>query len=87
MTYRLDSQLIWTDYYFSRTNLARRLKWFRAPSKSFADDMPAPTVLRLENEILKKSRLAVYLVYEVNEDSAGEPLYGGAAQVRRPRRP
>nr|CAJ42066.1 alpha 1,3-fucosyltransferase [Drosophila simulans] len=75
MTYRLDSQLIWTDYYFSHTNLARRLKWFRAPSKSFADDMPASTVLRLEAELLKKSRLAVYLVYEVNEETLPESLY------------
>ncbi|XP_039488416.1 alpha-(1,3)-fucosyltransferase C [Drosophila santomea] len=75
MTYRLDSQLIWTDYYFSHTNLARRLKWFRAPSKSFADDMPASTNLRLDSELRKKSRLAVYLVYEVNEETLPESLY------------
>nr|CAJ42064.1 alpha 1,3-fucosyltransferase [Drosophila erecta] len=75
MTYRLDSQIIWTDYYFSQTNLARRLKSFRPPSKSFADDMPASTVLRLDSELSKKSRLAVYLVYEVDEETLPESLY------------
>ncbi|XP_016993847.2 alpha-(1,3)-fucosyltransferase C [Drosophila takahashii] len=75
MTYRLDSHLIWTDYYFSHTNLARRLKWFRNPSKNFADDMPESTIQRLEGEIIKKSRLAVYMLYEVNENSLPESLY------------
>jgi len=75
MTYRLDSQLIWTDYYFSYTNLARRLKWFRSPNLNFADDMPGSMIQRLEGEINIKSRLAVYLMYEVDENSLPESLY------------
>ncbi|KAI8039007.1 alpha-(1,3)-fucosyltransferase C [Drosophila gunungcola] len=75
MTYRLDSQLIWTDYYFSHTNLARRLNWFRSPSKNLVDDMPDSMFQHLDSEVLKKTRLAVYLTYEVDQNSLPGGLY------------
>ncbi|XP_017060260.1 alpha-(1,3)-fucosyltransferase C [Drosophila ficusphila] len=75
MTYRTDSQLIWTDYYFSYSNLARRLKSFRTPSKNFADDMSSAMIQSFENKMKKKTRLAVYLIYEVNQNTLAQSLY------------
>ncbi|XP_016972590.1 alpha-(1,3)-fucosyltransferase C [Drosophila rhopaloa] len=75
MTYRLDSQLVWTDYYFSHPNLARRLNSFRNPSQNFGDDLPGSINERLESEISKKTRLAVYLWFDVDQNTLSESLY------------
>ncbi|XP_020801707.1 alpha-(1,3)-fucosyltransferase C-like [Drosophila serrata] len=81
MTYRLDSQLVWSEYYFSHINRARRLNSFRAPSENFSDDMPANKIQVLENHIKKKDRLAMYIVYEV--DAASRPESHYLAKLRK----
>ncbi|KAH8232759.1 hypothetical protein KR038_007986 [Drosophila bunnanda] len=75
MSYRLDSQLVWSEYYFSHVNRARRLNSFRAPSENFAEDMPGNKIQLLENHIRKKDRLAMYFLYEVDSTSQAESLY------------
>ncbi|XP_020801708.1 alpha-(1,3)-fucosyltransferase C-like [Drosophila serrata] len=75
MTYRLDSQLVWSEYYFTLLNQAKRLNTFRAPSEHYADEMPIYEMQLLENQTRTKDRLAMYLLYEVNEASLPESLY------------
>ncbi|XP_017028699.1 alpha-(1,3)-fucosyltransferase C [Drosophila kikkawai] len=81
MTYRLDSQLVWSEFYFSFTNTARRLNSFRAPSEQYGDDMPGSRIQFLESHLQKKDRLAMYLIYEVDEASLPESFY--LAELRK----
>ncbi|KAH8252139.1 hypothetical protein KR026_006327 [Drosophila bipectinata] len=75
MTYRRDSHLVWSDYYFSHSHMAKRLRGFR-PRKNFSvDDFSLETARRLEAALNAKKELAVYLMYEVNDDSLPESLY------------
>ncbi|KAH8232767.1 hypothetical protein KR038_010579 [Drosophila bunnanda] len=75
MTYRLDSHLVWSDYYFSLLNQAQRVNSFRAPSEHYADDMPGYEMQLVENKTSTKDRLAMYFIYEVEERSMPESLY------------
>ncbi|KAH8297677.1 hypothetical protein KR054_005289, partial [Drosophila jambulina] len=81
MTYRLDSQLVWSEYYFSHIAKARRLNAFSAPSEHYADDMPGTKIQLLENHIKKKDRLMMYLFYEVDQASQPESVY--LAELRK----
>ncbi|KAH8234621.1 hypothetical protein KR032_000744, partial [Drosophila birchii] len=75
MTYRLDSQLVWSEYYFTHIFKARRLHSFRAPNENFVDEMPGNKIQLLENHLKKKDRLAMYIIYEVDDASTPESLY------------
>ncbi|KAH8315796.1 hypothetical protein KR067_005025 [Drosophila pandora] len=75
MTYRWDSHLVWSDYYFSHSTMAKRLQKFR-PRRDFSvDDFSLETARRLEKALNVKKDLAMYLMYEVNDDSLPESLY------------
>lgn len=75
MTYRWDSHLVWSDYYFSLSHMARRLRTFR-PRRNFSvDDFSLKTARNLEDALNVKKELAMYLMYEVNDDSLPESLY------------
>ncbi|KAH8347058.1 hypothetical protein KR059_004574 [Drosophila kikkawai] len=75
MTYRLDSQMVWSEYHFTLLNQAKRVRSFRAPSEHFDDDMPGYELQQLENQTKTKDRLVLYILYEVNDASLPMSLY------------
>ncbi|KAH8234850.1 hypothetical protein KR032_004226 [Drosophila birchii] len=75
MTYRLDSQLVWSEYYFSLHNQAKRVNSFRAPSAHYADDMPSYEMQLVQNNTIMKDRLTMYVIYEVDDDSTAQSRY------------
>ncbi|KAH8303759.1 hypothetical protein KR018_001529 [Drosophila ironensis] len=76
MTYRRDSQLVWSDYYFSYKNLVRRLSGLPNASANYNfEDMKGQTARQIEAALAVKERLAVYLMYDVNDDTLAESKY------------
>ncbi|KAH8297711.1 hypothetical protein KR054_006508, partial [Drosophila jambulina] len=81
MTYRLDSQLVWSEYYFSALNQAKRLNSFSAPSEHYADNMPGYELQLLDKQTRPKDRLAMYFHYEVDEAHMPQSKY--LAELRK----
>ncbi|XP_022214254.2 alpha-(1,3)-fucosyltransferase C [Drosophila obscura] len=75
MSYRLDSDLVWSEYYFSLHNQSSRLNVFAPPIEDISNHMSTPLILGLHEQLKRKDRLAVYLMYEVNEYTMPESYY------------
>lgn len=76
MTYRLDSDLIWTSYYFSkRSQVDERLQEFELPEENFMDELPMQHQFQLRQRLKQKDFLVVYMLYEVNDYNLPESLY------------
>ncbi|XP_034657574.1 alpha-(1,3)-fucosyltransferase C [Drosophila subobscura] len=75
MSYRLDSDLVWSEYYFSLHNSSSRLNAFEQPTESFSEGMSTPLIVGLHEHLKLKDRLAVYMMYVVNEQTMAESYY------------
>ncbi|KAM8709508.1 hypothetical protein ACLKA7_016331 [Drosophila subpalustris] len=76
MSYRLDSDLIWTSFYFStHDQVDERVQLFDQQEEIYMDELPAELQLELQQELSKKQFLVVYMMYEVNDYSLPESLY------------
>ncbi|EDV96421.1 GH16239 [Drosophila grimshawi] len=65
MTYRRDSDVIWTDYYFAEEH---------SKEASFLEEVNQ-SVANLRSQLQSKSALVFYMIYEVNNNSLPESLY------------
>ncbi|KAH8380311.1 hypothetical protein KR009_009923, partial [Drosophila setifemur] len=75
MSYRRDSELVWSDYYFSHSHSARRVRGFQPKRTDALDAMSLSETRHFENMLRMKTIMAVYLMYEVNNDTLPESLY------------
>ncbi|KAH8370876.1 hypothetical protein KR093_005281, partial [Drosophila rubida] len=76
MTYRLDSDIVWTYYYFSKLNeVDQRVQHFESPAENFMDLWTENQQYDLRKKLANKKLLAVYMMYEVNDYSLPESLY------------
>ncbi|XP_034482407.1 alpha-(1,3)-fucosyltransferase C-like [Drosophila innubila] len=76
MTYRLDSDLHWSDYYFStRLKLHQPVKEFVQPDRNFMTNMTDHLASKIRNRLKLKHLLAVYMSYEVNEYTESQGIY------------
>ncbi|XP_030380272.1 alpha-(1,3)-fucosyltransferase C [Scaptodrosophila lebanonensis] len=75
MTYRQDSDIIWTQYYFAIKYSRHRELNFSAPIENFLEIMPSLEATELRNKLNKKDRLAFHIINEVNENSKEQSNY------------
>ncbi|XP_023037377.1 alpha-(1,3)-fucosyltransferase C [Drosophila willistoni] len=76
MTYRLDSDLVWTDHYFTQHQRKRRITEFTKQKLNFnIRMMTARQASVLETHLKSKRYFVMYLMYEVNDYSLPESLY------------
>ncbi|ALC42848.1 FucTD [Drosophila busckii] len=76
MTYRLDSDLIWTDFYFYKTKVDfNRQLAFDAPDENFMEKLSSFAATELRSKLNAKNRLILYMMYEVNANTLAESLY------------
>ncbi|KRF84036.1 alpha-(1,3)-fucosyltransferase C [Drosophila virilis] len=72
MTYRPDSNLFWTDYYFSTLqHMDVRVHKFTTPDKHALKELSAHLRFKLQ----LKQRLVVYMMYPVNNSTVQQSLY------------
>ncbi|KAH8302647.1 hypothetical protein KR044_009260, partial [Drosophila immigrans] len=76
MSYRLDSDLVWTSHYFSTySQTDERVQQFDSPNENFIDELTVQQQYNFRLKLKKKNLLAAYMMYEVNDYSLPESLY------------
>ncbi|XP_034482354.1 alpha-(1,3)-fucosyltransferase C-like [Drosophila innubila] len=76
MSYRLDSDLIWTNYYFStHSQKDERVQKFDPQEELILDELPIQLQLKLRQLLAKKQFSVVYMMYDVNDYTLPESLY------------
>ncbi|EDW17139.2 4-galactosyl-N-acetylglucosaminide 3-alpha-L-fucosyltransferase 9 [Drosophila mojavensis] len=73
MTYRRDSDIVFTDYYFSAVD--KKHQTFADIDFNLLDLFSSELLSLFQLRVQKKQRLVFYMVYEVNEHSLPESLY------------
>lgn len=76
MSYRLDSDLIWTNYYFStHSREGKRVQMFDPEEQISMDELPIKVQFKLRQQLMKKQFQVLYMMYEVNDYTLPESLY------------
>ncbi|XP_001354241.3 alpha-(1,3)-fucosyltransferase C [Drosophila pseudoobscura] len=74
MSYRLDSDLVWSEYYFTRLRQPERINVFDEPIDNF-DEISSPIIVDMHEQLQRKDRLAVYMMYDVNDHTMAQSYY------------
>lgn len=72
MTYRHDSNVIWTPYYFTDISTGRRVHQFEAKDKV---EMSLLQTINMTATLKRKIFLLMYFVYDVNAYTRAESVY------------
>ncbi|KAL7732754.1 hypothetical protein ACLKA6_005897 [Drosophila palustris] len=76
MSYRLDSDLLWSEYYFSTLQTVHRaVKEFEQPDRNFMKNVTDHLASVLRFRLQLKNLLAVYMSYEVNDYTDSQGVY------------
>ncbi|XP_034109477.1 alpha-(1,3)-fucosyltransferase C [Drosophila albomicans] len=76
MSYRLDSDLVWSSHYFSKLGeLNTRVQQFDVPNENFMETWTVQQQYDFRIKLKRKHLLAGYMMYAVNDYSLPESLY------------